>query len=127
MCVCVLCVSYVFYQIGNSDESSNSGLKAQTQSDANTFSIPKSVTIFVRVVCLFPSVHAFPKEHYHPHLHAVTSIMTVIAHVHIETKAPDHNWNKNSFLPIYSHFSVSKSTCLIYILLTILCALIYIY
>ena len=76
--VCVLCVSYVFYQIGNSEESSNSGLKAQTQSDANAFSIPKSVTLFVRVVRPFPSVHAFPKEHYHPRLHAVTSIMTVI-------------------------------------------------
>ena len=31
------------------------------------------------------------------------------------------------FHGIYSHFSVSDSTCLIYILLTILCALIYIY
>ena len=39
--VCVLCVSYVFYQIGNSDESSNSGLKAQTQSDANALQFPK--------------------------------------------------------------------------------------
>ena len=37
----VLCVSYVFYQIGNNEESSNSGFKAQTQSDANALQFPK--------------------------------------------------------------------------------------
>ena len=72
-----MCIMF-FYQIGNSDKSSNSGLKAQTQSDAKRVAIPKSVTLFVKVVSLFPSVHAFPKEHYHPRLHAVTSIMAVI-------------------------------------------------
>ena len=91
--VCVLCVSYVFYQIGNSDDANALQLPKVCHNCENVPSFSKCAVILNSALSFLPSCHDVNDG-----CHA--------CYVRAETETPDHTCNKTS-----GSFRVAQLVC----------------